>query len=384
MRILICPDKFKESLTASQAADHIYAGIVKIMPEAECKKIPMADGGEGTVEALVSVTNGHILPIQVHDPLMRPITSFLGISGDGNTAFIEMASASGLALLKPEERDPLITTSFGTGELISAALDKGCSKILLGIGGSATVDGGAGMAKALGIEFTDVLGNEINPVGGNLNTINSIGFSKFDKRIKTCNISVACDVTNILTGPQGAASIFGPQKGANPTAVKILDENLLHLSRIIHHECQVDIGLLVGGGAAGGMGAGTVAFLGAELLKGFELIANGVQLEKWIRWADIVITGEGKMDFQTAFGKTPAGVGQITLQFGKPLIGFAGSFGEGYEKLYESGFNVLIPIADKPMTLEQCMTDAGELLENAAERMARILSVKTEQSCRLI
>ena len=239
MRILICPDKFKESLTAYQVADHIYAGIEKIIPEAECKKIPMADGGEGTVEALVSVTGGQTIQVQVHDPLKRPITSFLGISGDGNTAFIEMASASGLTLLKPEERDPLITTSFGTGELIRAALDKGCRRILLGIGGSATVDGGTGMAMALGIVFTDASGNEINPVGGNLNIINGINLSKLDKRIKTCSISVACDVFNVLTGPQGAANVFGPQKGANPAGVKILNDNLRHLSGIILHELHL-------------------------------------------------------------------------------------------------------------------------------------------------
>lgn len=373
MRILVCPDKFKESLTASQVADHICTGIVKIMPEAECKKIPLADGGEGTVEALVSVTKGHVVPALVHDPLMRPITSFFGISGDGSTAFIEMAAASGLTLLKPEERNPLFTTSFGTGELIRAALDKGCKRILLGIGGSATTDGGTGMANALGIEFTDGSGKEITPVGGNLHHIDFINLEKLDQRVKTCNISVACDVTNVLTGQQGAAKVFGPQKGATPSAVKILDDNLVHLLHVIHHELHVDIGSLQGGGAAGGMGAGAVAFLGAELLNGFDLIAQVVHLEKWIRWADILVTGEGKIDFQTAFGKTPAGVGRLAIQYKKPLIGFAGLLGEGSEKLYEFGFSALIPIADKPMTLEQSITDAGILLEKAAERMARII-----------
>ena len=375
MRILVCPDKFKESLSASEAADYISNGILKVIPEAECKKIPMADGGEGTVEALVSITNGRIITVQVHDPLMRQVKSFFGISGDGKTAFIEMAAASGMSLLKVEERNPLATTSYGTGELISAALNKGCDEIILGIGGSATVDGGTGMAQALGVEFTDNLRKRIDPVGGNLSNIRHINLSTLDQRIKSCNISVACDVNNFLTGQHGAAIIYGPQKGADPSAVKVLEENLIHLSGIILNELNMDIRSIHGGGAAGGMGAGTVAFLGGKLLNGFDLIAGVVKLEKWIQWADLVVTGEGKMDFQTAFGKTPAGVARLAQLHKKSLIALAGSLGEGAGRLYESGFSAIIPIADRPMTLKQSFDDAGLLLENAAERTARILKI---------
>jgi glycerate kinase len=375
MKILICPDKFKECLSAGNIAAFIRRGIVKVFPEADCKIMPLADGGEGTVEALVEATNGRIENARVHDPLMRLISSFFGISGDGKTAFVEMAAASGLALLKKEEKNPLVTTTYGTGELIRCALDKGCREIILGIGGSATVDGGVGMAQALGISFTDAIGNEIGPGGGNLGNIYHIDLSTMDSRLSTCKVYGACDVISTLTGQGGAAYIYGPQKGAKPAMVKQLDDNLLHLSRVILDLLHHDILTLQGGGAAGGMGAGIVAFLNGELRPGFELISQTVRLEEWIMWADLVITAEGKMDFQTAFGKTPGGVAKTTKRLDKPVIAFTGLLGEELYKLEDLGFAAVIPIADKPMSLEQSITDTGRLLENAAERTFRLLEL---------
>jgi glycerate kinase len=375
MNILICPDKFKECMIASKVAAHIRNGIMKVFPEADCRIIPMADGGEGTVEALVDATNGKIERVRAHNPLMRTIESFFGISGDGKTAVIEMAAASGLALLKPHERNPLVTTTYGTGELIKYALDKGCREIILGIGGSASVDGGVGMAQALGIGFTDAMGNEILPGGGNLGNIYHIDFSESDSRLASCRIYAACDVSNLLTGQEGAAYVYGPQKGAKPAMVKQLDDNLLHMSRVVFDLLHIDIGSMRGGGAAGGMGAGITAFLNGELIPGFELISQTVNLEKWIKWADLVITGEGKMDFQTAFGKTPAGVAKLASVHYKPVIAFTGYPGLEPDKFGEMGFTTVIPITDKPMTLEQSVSDAGRLLENAAERVAKVLKL---------
>jgi glycerate kinase len=372
MKILICPDKFKECLTSGNVAVHIRDGIRKVFPDTEFKILPLADGGEGTMEALTEATRGRIENVLVHNPLMRHITSFFGISGDGKTAVIEMASASGLALLKPGERNPMLTTTYGTGELIRFALDQGCTEIILGIGGSATVDGGVGMAQALGVSFTDDTGWEIGPGGGRLGEIFKIDAANLDARVRSCKIYAACDVSNTLTGPHGAAHIFGPQKGASPEMVMRLEDNLKHLARVIRNNDRIEVEKIPGGGAAGGMGAGIVAFLGGELRPGFELISRFVKLDDWITWADLVVTGEGKMDKQTAFGKTPAGVAQAANRLNRPVIAFTGSLGEEMENLYGLGFAAMIPIADKPMTLEQSMADAGILLEHASERAFKL------------
>lgn len=373
MKVLICPDKFKECLGALQVASSIRKGMLKVMPEADFRIIPLADGGEGTVEALVESTDGRIVTVQVHDPLMRPVTAFFGITGQGDTAVIEMAAASGLSLLKPEERNPLITTTYGTGELIKYALDEGCREIIVGIGGSATVDGGVGMAQALGISFRDEHDQEIAPGGGNLNRIVSIDISNLDPRLRHCAIYAACDVSNPLTGPTGAALVYGPQKGATPAVAKQLDDNLMHLGRLIRDVWNFEADIIAGAGAAGGLGGGIIAFLNGELKSGFELISHAVKLEKWMDWADLVITGEGKMDAQTAFGKTAGGVARMAQSTNKPVIAFAGSVEEETDNLLAMGFTVLIPIADRPLTLQQSMADAGRLLEKAAERVGRML-----------
>jgi glycerate 2-kinase len=372
MNILICPDKFKDCLNAQNVALSIQKGILNVLPDAKCKIFPMADGGEGTVEALVVATNGHIEKVKVHDPLMRRIDSFFGISGDGETAFIEMAAASGLALLKPEERNPMITSTFGTGELIRFALDLGVKEIILGIGGSATIDGGMGMAQALGISITDDTGWETEPGAISMGRIFQVNLKNLDPRIAQCKISAACDVTNPLTGPSGAASVFGPQKGANPHMVMKLDAHLKHLSHIIRKQLHAEVEELPGAGAAGGLGAGIVAFLKGTLQPGFELVSRISRLDEWISWADLVITGEGKMDFQTAFGKTPAGVAEMANSLHKRVIAFTGAIGDIPGP---SAFDAVIPIADKPMTLEQSMAHAGRLLENAAERVFNIIEL---------
>ena len=373
MRILICPDKFKECMTAANVARHIRNGILKIYPGADCRLIPMADGGEGTVEALVEATGGSFAKCRVLDPLMRKIDSGIGMSGDGKTAIIEMASASGLALLNHEERNPLVTSSFGTGELIRHALDLGCHWIILGIGGSATVDGGVGMAQALGMRFLDAAGQEIGPGGGSLDNLCKINRSALDPRLSQCAISVACDVSNPLTGINGAAAVYGPQKGATALMVKQLDKNLKHLAQVIQQEIGKEVEFIPGAGAAGGMGAGIVAFLGGELKSGWELISRVVKLESWIRWAHLVITGEGKMDFQTGFGKTPAGVAVLANRQRKPVIAFTGALSGDPDHFREMGFTGVIPITDMPMTLEHSMDNTGRLLENAAERTFRMI-----------
>jgi glycerate kinase len=332
----------------------------------------MADGGEGTVEALVEATNGHIEKVKVHDPLMRRIDSFFGISGDNETAFIEMSAASGLALLKTEERNPMITSTFGTGELIRLALDRGVKEIILGIGGSATIDAGLGMAQALGISITDDTGWETEPGAISMGRIFQINLKNLDPRISQCRIYAACDVTNPLTGPSGAASVFGPQKGANPHMVIKLDAHLKHLAQLMRKQLHVEVEEMPGAGAAGGLGAGIVAFLKGTLQPGFELISRLSGLEEWISQADLVITGEGKMDFQTAYGKTPAGVAGMSKKLNKPVIAFTGAIGDIPGSSY---FNAVIPITDKPMTLDQSVADAGRLLENAAERVCSLMKL---------
>jgi glycerate kinase len=376
MKILICPDKFKESLSAAEVAESIQRGILKALPDAQCKCIPVADGGEGTVQALVKATNGRIVQTKAHDPLMRMIDSYIGVSGDNTKAFIEMSAASGLALLQPAERNPLHTTTFGTGELIQAALDNGCREIIIGIGGSATVDGGTGMAQALGVRFFDRDGKEIQACGSTMGMIEKIELSGIDARLAESRIEVASDVTNVLYGKEGAAFVFSPQKGADPEGVAELDKNLQHLAGIIKNLLNKDIAFVPGAGAAGGLGAGITAFLNGKIRKGFELVADVTGLTSWIEWADMVVTGEGKIDSQTLYGKAPAGVARMAASCKKPVIAFAGALGEGYDRLYEEGFLSVVPIADRPMALEESMKNAAVLLERAAERVFRILGYR--------
>jgi glycerate kinase len=304
---------------------------------------------------------------------MRKIVSFYGITGDGQTAVIEMAAASGLELLTPEERDPWVTSTYGTGELILDALQKGCRRIVVGIGGSATNDGGAGMASALGVRLLNESGIPVQPGGGGLEQLHRIDISGVDPRIQQSEILVACDVTNPLTGPQGASFTYGPQKGAGPDMIARLDASLTHFARTIHRQMAMDVSEIPGAGAAGGLGAGLVAFAGAKLTKGFEMIADTVHLMERIEQADLVITGEGRMDHQTQFGKTPFGVARMASKSGKPVIGVAGSLEAGSEVLYQHGFSLLLPIIEKPVDLSFALEHAGELLASTGERIGRML-----------
>jgi glycerate kinase len=377
MKILIAPDSFKDCMPASEVARSIELGIQKVFPDAEITKIPMADGGEGTVEALVSSTGGSIVQTVVHDPLMRKIHSFFGILGDRETAVIEMAAASGIELLKDSERNPWITTTYGTGELIKVALDKGCKTILIGIGGSATVDGGAGMVEALGGKLLDENNKPVEKGGGGLGRIKTLNLDTLDKRPEHRKILVACDVKNPLLGENGAARVYGPQKGADPEMVSKLEHNLAHFAEVIRTCLGISVTEIPGAGAAGGLGAALMVFLSARLKPGFELISEIVQLEKHIAEADLVITAEGKIDQQTRFGKTPAGVANFTRKLKKPLLAFAGTLDENVENLYELGFDSIIPIADKSMSIKESIANADTLLQAAAEKTMKIFKPDT-------
>jgi glycerate 2-kinase len=373
MKFVLAPDSFKESMTAKNAALAMEKGILSVFPDAECVIVPMADGGEGTVESLVSMTNGKIIKTEVLGPLGEKVIAEYGLLGEGKTAVIEMASASGLELIKPEHRDPLVTTTYGTGELIKHALNKGVSRILIGIGGSATNDGGAGMLQALGVSFKDKNGEELPFGGGSLNRLDSIDLSGLDGRIKMVKIDVACDVTNPLIGKNGASAIFGPQKGATPELVEFLDHNLAHFAEVIKQELGKEIAYLEGAGAAGGLGAGLMAFLNAHLKKGVELVIEYTGLEERVKGADYVFTGEGSIDGQTLFGKTPYGVATIAQKYSIPVIAFAGKIGKGIEPLYDHGFTAIIGILKGVTSLEEALELGEANLAFAAENICRVL-----------
>lgn len=327
MKIVVAPDSFKESLSAVEVADAIARGIREVLPQAEIDLCPMADGGEGTVEALVSATGGEFRFAEVVGPLgERKRKARFGLIGNGSTAVIEMAEAAGLPLIEPEQRNPLRTTTFGVGQIIMSALDAGARKMIIGIGGSATVDGGVGCAQALGVIFIDEDGKAMpcGLAGGDLLKIARIDITDRDPRIADCQIKVACDVTNPLIGPNGAAAVYGPQKGATPEMVKLLDEGLAHLSEIIKRDLGIDVVDIPGAGAAGGLGAGLIAFAGAELDRGIDIVAEAVGLSNRIDGADLVITGEGKFDSQSAAGKAAIGVADAADAAGVPCICIAG------------------------------------------------------------
>jgi len=371
MKIVIAPDSFKGSLSALEVARSIEKGIKNVNESIETVIVPMSDGGEGTVQALIDASGGEIINLTVHDPLFRKIQSFYGIMGDRSTAVIEMAAASGLPLLKPEERNPLKTTTYGTGELIKDALDKGCQKFIIGLGGSATNDGGCGMAQALGITFIDSNGNKIDIVGGELSRISHIDLTGIDPRIKNAEFLVACDVDNPLCGEKGASAVYGPQKGASREVVITLDKALMHFSQIVKMQLHLDIKDKAGAGAAGGLGAGVMVFLNAQLRSGIEIITRMTNLPEKMNGADLVITGEGKIDFQTAFGKTPFGVAQIAKEKNIPVIALAGGLGQKYKSLYAKGFDGIFSITYRPMTLQEAIDNAAVLLEDAAENLIR-------------
>jgi glycerate kinase len=375
MKIVIAPDSFKGSLTALEVAHAIKAGIKRVVPEAEVDEVPMADGGEGTVQALVDATGGEIIAQEVCDPLGNRIRADFGVLGDGNTAVIEMAAASGLPLVPEDKRNPMFTTTFGTGELIRAALDRGCRKLIVGIGGSATVDGGAGMAQALGARLLGKDGDEVPRGGGGLEYLDRIDVSRLDARIAETATVVACDVDNPLVGPRGGPEVYGPQKGATPEMVKKLDRYLDRYADIIKRDLGIDVKEEPGAGAAGGLGAGLMAFLNAELRSGIDIVIEASGLEEHLKDADLVITGEGRIDRQTIYGKTPIGVAKSAKKFGIPVIGIGGGIGDDASVVYENGIDALMSIISYPMSLEMAVQRAYSLIADAAERVIRLMQI---------
>ena len=359
MKIIIAPDSFKESVSASRCAQAIKAGFVSIFPQAECVCLPIADGGEGTVEAMVEATDGKMVMLPVMGPMGDFVGAFYGLSGDGQTAFIEMAAASGLMLVPAGERNPLRATSYGTGELIRHALDAGVRHIILGIGGSATVDGGMGMAQALGARFLDERGESVGLGGGALQRLGKIDLSDLDPRLPDCRIEVACDVDNPLLGERGAAAVFGPQKGACIEMVAVLERGLQNYARVMLAATGQDVAPMVGGGAAGGMGAAARVFLNATLKSGIDIVLEAVHLEEALRDADLVITGEGRMDSQTVGGKAPVGVARIAKKYDIPVIGIAGVLGDGVEAVHQHGIDAVFSILPALAPLAEVL-DRGE------------------------
>ncbi len=379
MRIMIAPDKFKDSMSATEAAARIAAGIKSVMPEAVLNLFPLSDGGEGLTEALCGEGKGIFKTARVSGPLGKPVEARWGITGNGDLAVIEMAAASGLSLISPEERDPKKTTTYGTGELIRAALDHGCKEVIIGIGGSATNDGGAGMAEALGIKFYDAEGETIGRGGSELRKLKRIDISGLDKRLEEVSVKVACDVDNPLTGLHGASHIYGPQKGADPDTVKELDRALVQLAHVIHKDLGIDIDKKPGAGAAGGLGAGLMAFLGATLYPGIELVLDALKIENLLPECDLLITGEGSLDSQTLHGKAPAGVARRAALYSVPVIALAGRISDDPTIFHSVGINACFAIADGPLTLSESLERGPELIERKIrELMLFRLAVKNK------
>lgn len=375
MRIVVAPDSFKGSISALGAAAAIGRGIVKVFPDAVVVKVPVADGGEGTVEALVSAAGGQVVRQQVAGPLGETVNAYWGILGDAEAAVIEMTAASGLMLVPKERRDPRITTTYGTGQLIKAALDRGLKKIILGIGGSATNDGGAGMARALGVKFYDAAGKELPDGGAALIDLAKIDATGIDRRLADTAILVACDVENPLCGPHGASAVFGPQKGATPDMVHELDAALARYAGVAYKATGKDIASLPGAGAAGGLGAGLMFFTGAKFRPGVEIMLSAVGFQTLVEQADFIITGEGRTDFQTTFGKAPVGVARIAKDYGVPVVCLSGALGDGADDILTQGIDGLMSIVPEPMPLETCIAQGAALLEAAAARLCRLIKV---------
>ncbi|MFA0541428.1 glycerate kinase [Vibrio sp. 10N.222.52.B7] len=376
MKIVIAPDSYKESLSAMGVAQAIEDGFKQLIPNAEYVKLPMADGGEGTVQSLVDATNGSIIQHPVIGPLGEIVEGFYGMFGDGKTAIIEMAAASGLDLVSPEQRNPLKTTTYGTGELIKAVLDKGVEHIIIGIGGSATNDGGLGMAQALGIRMLDAEGHELVFGGGELSKLTTIDLTNLDPRLQNVRLEVACDVDNPLCGPKGASQVFGPQKGATPDMVELLDANLAHYASIMKNQLGVDVIDLPGAGAAGGLGAALVGLLNAELRPGINIVMDAVNLDEIVSDADLVITGEGRIDSQTIHGKTPIGVARTAKKHKLPVIGIAGCLASDCGVVHEHGIDAVFAVVNRSVDLPTALAEAAENIELTARNVAAMYTIK--------
>jgi glycerate kinase len=373
MKMIVAPDSFKGSVTAVEFCQIAEQAIQKLVPDAEIVKLPLADGGEGTVESLVSCTGGSMKTLQVTGPMGDPVEAFYGILGDGETAVVEMACASGLPLVPEGKRNPMKATTYGTGELILKILDEGCSHLIMGIGGSATNDGGAGMLQALGFDLLDENGQAIAWGAEGLQALKRIETGKADPRLGNLKVEVACDVDNPLVGDKGASVIYGPQKGADPAMVEAMDQALQNFADCIDRDLGKQVADLKGAGAAGGLGAGLYAFLDADLRMGFEIIRETVSLDQhFTQDVDLVITGEGQMNYQTLHGKLPVGISRLSKANGIPAIAIVGSIGRGIEALYDEGIVSIFSIMDKPMSLEDAMANGKVLLADTIERTMRL------------
>lgn len=379
MHIVIAPDSFKESLSALEIANIVEQGFQSVFPDATFSKIPVADGGEGTLQAIVDAKKGRFITVEVNDPLQRKVTAHYGLVDDDSVAIIEMATASGLTLLSVDERNPLITTTYGTGELIRHALDHGARKIILAIGGSATNDGGVGMLQALGAQFLDHNQQTLSVGGAALQQLHSIDLSNFDPRIQSCEFEIACDVDNPLVGERGASAIFGPQKGATENDVQTLDAALDHYADITTALFNEDHRFAHGAGAAGGMGFAALVFLKGQLKPGIRIVMDIVNLADAVQHADLVITGEGKIDRQTIFGKTPIGVAKTAKKFNKPVIGIAGSLGQDAYHVHDHGIDAIFTVTQRPETLEKALKDTADNLLSLSRNIATLyqLGMKT-------
>lgn len=374
---VLAPDSFKESMSAQRACEAMERGIRKVLPDAKVVQVPMADGGEGTVDALVDGSGGTSVEVTVSGPIpTEKVRTYFGLLADKQNAVIEMAKANGIELLSEEKRNPLITSTYGTGQMIKAALDQGVKKIIIGIGGSVTNDGGAGMAQALGVRLLDKESNELAAGGGALSRLAKIDMTTIDARLADTEVVIASDVTNPLTGPNGASVIFGPQKGATPEMVEELDKNLAHYAEIIKKDLAIDIAKQAGAGAAGGLGAGLLVFAGASMHSGVDLVIELTNLEEEIAHADYVFTGEGGMDFQTKFGKTPYGVAKLAKKYNKPVFACAGYIGEQVEVLYDEGMTAIFGILDKAGSLDTALKSGERNLERTVENIVRVLCIE--------
>ena len=375
MKILVAPQEFKGSISALSVAEAAEPGVMRVFPEAEVVRCPVADGGDGTLETLVEVSGGEVRTCSVQNPIGETITAQWGAMGDGVTAVIEMARTSGLALLSLDERDPLNSSTFGLGQAILEALNQGFRKFIVGIGGSATNDAGAGMAQALGATLLNAEGKSIPFGGAALADLRSIDISKMDTRIENSQFMVACDVSNPLTGDEGASAVYGPQKGATPEMVAQLDNALLNFAEIVKKDIGKNVSEISGAGAAGGLGAGMLAFMGAELKAGVDIVLETVQLREKLSDVDLVITGEGGMDFQTVYNKAPIGVARIAGEFNIPTIAIAGLLGQNFTVVHDHGIRAATSIVDGPISLEESSERASELISNSVEESLRFISV---------
>jgi len=375
VKIVIAPQAFKGSLSALNVANAVQKGVRRIFPDAQILTCPVADGGDGTLETLVESSGGKIIETNVADPTGKPIVAQWGAMGDGNTAVIEMARTSGLALLTLEERDPLNATTYGLGEIIVSALNKGFRKFIVGIGGSATNDAGAGMAQALGIRLMDREGRNLVFGGAALQNLSVIDTSSIDQRVLESNFQIACDVNNPLTGPEGASAVYGPQKGATEENVRQLDSALGVFAEVTKRDLGKDISNLEGAGAAGGLGAGMIAFVEGHLRAGVDIVLDTVNLAEKLESADLVITGEGSIDFQTVYNKAPIGVARMAKARGIPTIGISGMLGKNYQIVHNHGIDAALSIANGPISLEESLQNAPSLISEAVEESLRLISV---------